>query len=103
MGSPTSPVLSAVYIQFMENTKLHTILIKNKVLGYFRYIDDILIVYNDADTDVDVLLDLFNNTMPTMTFSIQKMTNNSINDSQDCGKRILQHIPENNHNGYHNT
>jgi len=79
MGSPTSSALSEIYLQFIENMKLHTILIQNKILGYFRYVNDILIVYNDTDTDVDVLLDLFNNTLPTMTFSMEEEINNSIN------------------------
>jgi hypothetical protein len=63
----------------MEHTRLQTILTENKILGYFRYVDDILIVYNEKDTDIDLLLDQFNNTMPTMKFSIEKENNNNIN------------------------
>jgi len=40
---------------------------------------DILIVYNDSKTDIDKLLDFFNNAMPTMMFSIEKESKNSIN------------------------
>jgi len=72
MGSPTSPVLSEIYLQFMESTKLYNILLQNNILGYFRYVDDILIVYNDHSTDTDKFLELFNNALPTMTFSIVK-------------------------------
>jgi len=63
----------------MEHTRLQTILTGNNIFGYFRYVDDILIVYNEKDTDIDLLLEQFNNTMPTMKFSLQKETNNSIN------------------------
>jgi len=63
----------------MENTKLYTILLQNNILGYFRYVDDIVIVYNDSNTGVDKLLDYFNNEIPTMTFSIEKVLDNSIN------------------------
>jgi len=46
---------------------------------YTTYVDDILIVHNDSNTDVDKLLDFFNNAIPTMTFSIEKELDNSIN------------------------
>jgi len=51
MGAPTSSVLSEIYLQFMENTKLYTILLQNNNLCYFRYVDGILIVHNDSKTD----------------------------------------------------
>jgi len=47
--------------------------------GSKSYVDDILIVYNEIETDIDLLLEQFNNTMPTMKFSLEKETNNSIN------------------------
>jgi hypothetical protein len=79
MGAPTSSVLSEMYLQFMEDNKLYTILLRNNILGYFRYVDDVLIVYNDSNTDIDKLLAHFNNAIPTMTFSIEKESNNNIN------------------------
>jgi len=79
MGSPTPSVLSEIYLQFMESTKLYNILLQNNVLGYFRYVDNILIVYNDHSTDTDKLLELFNNALPTMTFSTEKEPEDSIN------------------------
>ena len=60
MGAPTSPALSEIDLQFVEHTKLYTILLQNNILGYFQYVDDILIVYNDSNTDIDKLLDYFN-------------------------------------------
>jgi len=46
MGAPTSSVLPELYIQYLENTTILDILCKFKILGHFRYVDDILIVYN---------------------------------------------------------
>jgi len=63
----------------MEDTHLYTILTENKILGYFRYVDDILIMYNEEDTDIEPLLNQFNNMIPTMHFSKEKETINSIN------------------------
>jgi len=77
MGAPTFSILYEIYLQFMEHTKFYIILLQNSVLGYFRYVDDILIVYKDFITDIDKLLDSFNNAIPTMTFSMEKETGNS--------------------------
>jgi hypothetical protein len=48
MGAPTSSIFSELYLQYVEHTALYDILIRNRLLGYFRYVDDILLVY---DTD----------------------------------------------------
>jgi hypothetical protein len=45
MGAPTSPILAEVYIQYIEHKKLYPILKKHQICGYFRYVDDILIIY----------------------------------------------------------
>jgi len=48
MGAPTSPILSEIYLQNMEHSHLYTRLTENKILGYFRYVEDILIIYNEG-------------------------------------------------------
>jgi len=45
MGAPTSSILSEIYLQYLENTEIFDILLKHHIIGYFRYVDDILIVY----------------------------------------------------------
>jgi hypothetical protein len=52
MGAPTSSVLSEVFLQHTEHTALYDILLRNKILGYFRHVDDILIAYNDSITNI---------------------------------------------------
>jgi hypothetical protein len=44
-GSPTSSLLSEIYIQHLKITKIADILLHH-ILGYFRYDDDILIAYS---------------------------------------------------------
>ena len=39
------PFFSEIYLQDTENTEICDILLKYQVEGYFRYIDDILILY----------------------------------------------------------
>ena len=79
MGAPSSSILPQVYLHFLENTQIYNILIQHQIIGYFRYVDDILIVYSDENTDIHKVLDLFNNISPTLTFTIEKEQNNSIN------------------------
>ena len=79
MGAPTSPTLSQVYLQYMENIHLYKILNKNNIIGYFRYVDDILIIYNQDLTDIDQVLDEFNYTLPTLKLTMEYECNNAIN------------------------
>jgi hypothetical protein len=48
MGAPTSSILSEIYLQYMENTKIFYILRNSRIEGYYRYVDDILIAYNET-------------------------------------------------------
>jgi hypothetical protein len=44
MGAPTSSIFSEIYLQLLENQKIYQLLNKHNIKGYFRYVDDILIV-----------------------------------------------------------
>jgi len=72
MGATTSPILSEIYLQFLENTKIFDILNEEKIIGYFRYVDDILIIYNENITDVNQVLKSFNDTTPSLTFTLEQ-------------------------------
>ena len=63
---------SEMYLQFLDNTVIYDILIKHNIIGYFRYVDDIIIVYKDEHTDIHLVLDLFNNASPTLSFTVEK-------------------------------
>jgi hypothetical protein len=41
MGSPTSSILSEIYLKYVENKAMYDILKRNNITGYFRYLDDI--------------------------------------------------------------
>jgi hypothetical protein len=48
MGAPTSSIFSEFYLQHLESTNIYDILTNHDIEGYFRYVDDILIVYNET-------------------------------------------------------
>jgi hypothetical protein len=74
MGAPTSSIFSELYLQYLENSTIYNLLIKYSIIGYFRYVDDILIVYNESTTNIDDLLDQFNNVSPKLDFTIERET-----------------------------
>ena len=78
MGAPTSSILSEIYLQYVEYTEICNILQQHNIICYFRYVDDILIVYNDEDIDIQNVLEQFNNISPTLNFTIEQEVNNSI-------------------------
>jgi hypothetical protein len=62
MVAPTSAILAETYeyIQHMEHKQLYQILLKRKITGYFRYVDDIVIFYNQKQTNIDKTIIEFN-------------------------------------------
>jgi hypothetical protein len=45
MGAPTTGILAEVYIhiQHVKHKQLYSILLKHKIIGYFRYVDILII------------------------------------------------------------
>ena len=78
MGAPTSAILSEIYLQYIEHTLIINILSSNNILGYFRYVDDILIVNDSESTNIDLVLEQFNNLTTNLNFTIEKEHNNTI-------------------------
>jgi len=79
MGASTSSILSEIYLQHMENTTVPELLEKHIIKGYFRYVDDILLVYTDNTTNIHKALDEFNNPTPKLKFTLEEEQNNQIN------------------------
>jgi hypothetical protein len=79
MGSPTSSTFSEVFLQHIESTAIFEILVQNHIIGYFRYVDDILIVYNNSITNIHDVFNAFNNITPNIKFTMEEETDNSIN------------------------
>jgi hypothetical protein len=54
-------------------------LIKYQIIGYFRYVNDIFIIYDQRKTNRDKTLTEFNKQQANMKFTIEKEQRNSIN------------------------
>jgi hypothetical protein len=79
MGAPTSAILAEAYIQNIEHTQIYHILKTQKIIAYFRYVDDILIIYDNKNTNIDQTLNDFNNLQPTLKFSIENKKHKILN------------------------
>ena len=79
MGAPTSALISQIYLQCIEHTLLIDTHTNNNILGYFRYVDDILIVHNNESTNIDPVLEQFNDITNKLHFTIEKGNNNELN------------------------
>jgi hypothetical protein len=60
MGAPISAILAEIYIQNMEHTQIYNILIKQHIIEYFKYVDDILIIYDKKKTNINDMIKEFN-------------------------------------------
>jgi hypothetical protein len=52
---------------------------KHKVIDYYRYVDDILIVYNEKFTNINHMLTDFNNIHPNIKYTMETQTENKLN------------------------
>jgi hypothetical protein len=91
MGAPTSAILSEIYLQFLENYVRFNILKTHNIKGYFRYVDDILIIYNTTESNIYDVLNDFNQISPNRRRNTTKTQTSRYNHS----KRTQHHITTN--------
>jgi hypothetical protein len=60
MGAPISAILAETYIQHMEHKQIYPVLLKHQIIGYYRYVDDTPIIYDQKKTNIDETLIGFN-------------------------------------------
>jgi hypothetical protein len=79
MGAPSSSIFPEFYFQYLEHSRIYDLLPTHNIAGYFRYVDDILIVYNENTTNIENLLHCFNNLTPKLKFTLEKEVERKIN------------------------
>jgi hypothetical protein len=55
----------------MEHKQIYPILIKNQMIGYFRYVNDIFIIYDQMKTNKDETLTEVNKQQTNIKFKIK--------------------------------
>jgi len=79
MGAPTSSIFSEFYLQHQQYSRIYDLLRNHNITGYFRHVDDILIIYDESTTNTKGLLHCFNNPNPKLKFTLQKEVERRIN------------------------
>ena len=79
MGSPISSIISEIFLQSLENIHISTLKMKYGIIYYGRYVDDILVIYDDDSDQSSEILNSFNNIHSKLHFTLEKEINNSIN------------------------
>jgi hypothetical protein len=69
MGSPILAILAEVFIQYMEHKYIYPVLRTRKIMACYRYVDDMLIIYDQRETNIEQTLEKL---QPTIKFTIEK-------------------------------
>jgi hypothetical protein len=70
MGAHIPALLSELFLQQLQHNQTFDILMSHKIIAYFRYVDDILILYDTNLTNVISTLFDFNSLQKKMQFTI---------------------------------
>ena len=78
MGAPSFSFLSEIYLQYIQSNYIMDIINKYNILGYFRYVDGILIIYGSLNIDIHSVLNEFNKIQPQIQYTMECETNNTL-------------------------
>jgi hypothetical protein len=79
MGAPSSGIIAEIFLQHAENLHLAHLTQKHNIINYFRYVDDILLIFDPNHTDIQAILTDFNAIHPKLHFTAEAEDNNSLN------------------------
>jgi retron-type reverse transcriptase len=79
MGSPISGILAEIFLQKIENKYYPNIIKKRHILFISRNVDDILIIFNTANTMAESILEDHNALHQTLKYKMETESNQQIN------------------------
>ena len=82
MGSPISSILAEICIHYIEQTHIlneQNNKFANKILYWYRYDDDILLLYNGSSRQTKQLHQYINKLHEKLNFTLETEVNNSMN------------------------
>jgi hypothetical protein len=79
MGAPSSGLIAEIFLQHIENIHMARLSMKRKIINYFRYVDDILIIFDPTHSSIQAILDDFNTLHRNLQFTAELEENNTIN------------------------
>jgi len=79
MGGPFSGLMEEFFLQHTENAHLVCLAHKHRIIDYFRYVDDILLIFDANHSDIQSILKHFNALHPNPHFASETERDNTIN------------------------
>jgi len=79
MGAPSSGLIAEFFLQHTENTHLACLSHKHRIIDYFKYVDDILLISDPNYSDIQSILTDFNTLHPNLHFTAEIERDNTIN------------------------
>ena len=74
MGTIMAPNYANIYIHDYQKRFMKTTAFKNNIILFKRYIDDIIIIYDNINNDIDEFLNIFKNTYGKLNLEITHNT-----------------------------
>jgi uncharacterized protein (UPF0297 family) len=79
MGSPLSGTLTEIYLQYFEEMMIKHWVETGEITCYRRYVDDIIIIFDQNKTDENTITNCMNNIHEHLEFKLTTEENNKIN------------------------
>ena len=59
MGAPSSGIITEIFLQYIVNSHLAHLAEKRRIINYFRYVDDILLIFDSEHTNTQATVNYF--------------------------------------------
>ena len=77
MCTPSSRLIAAIFLQHLENLHLAHLAHKHHIVNYFRYVDDIFLIFDSNNTCIQNLVKDFNTLRPIIHTYIERYKTNN--------------------------
>jgi hypothetical protein len=71
IGAPSSGIIAEICLQHPENLHLAHLEQKHDIINYFRYVDNILLIFDPNHADMQAILTDFNAIQPKLHFTAE--------------------------------
>jgi len=78
MVAPFSGIIAEIFLKHSENFHLEHLAQKHNIINYFRYVDDILLIFDPNHTDIQATLTDFNAIHPNLHTKAETEGNTSL-------------------------
>jgi hypothetical protein len=79
MGAPSSGLIAEIFLQHTEHLNMACLSKKHRIVNYFRYVDDILMIFDPNHSSIQAILDDFNALHQNLQFTAEMEDNNTLN------------------------